>query len=376
MTTEFKEFELALSKAKIALMTRKNSAFFTALAFSLRHKPNPQIPTACTDGKTVWYNPTAYLALHPDQRVSRMVHETLHVALQHMGRLESKVMWIWNYACDYVINQMLVDRGFMKIDTWLLDERFRGMSSEQVYKILLTELQHEPEPQDFDCDLQNPPMDLPDVEFQQHVQQMLVRAQIRSKQEGDSPGTIPGDLEILLNKILQPKLPWRVILRRYIQGLAKNDYSWRRPNRRYFPDLYAPALYSERVVDLTVAVDTSGSVSDSDFERMVSEIGGIFRLMPPKRMTLVQFDTRVHTVTQLRNLSELRQCKFKGRGGTAIGPVLRWCRDNRPQLLLVLTDGEFDWPYDLKNAPRTIWLIHNNSKFRAPFGKVIHYEID
>jgi predicted metal-dependent peptidase len=67
---------------------------------------------------------------------------------------------------------------------------------------------------------------------------------------------------------------------------------------------------------------------------------------------------------------------FKGRGGTIIRPVLQWAKENKPQLLLVFTDGEFSFPREevqLKSS--LLWLIHNNNSFKAPIGKTIHYSI-
>jgi predicted metal-dependent peptidase len=66
--------------------------------------------------------------------------------------------------------------------------------------------------------------------------------------------------------------------------------------------------------------------------------------------------------------------KFSGRGGTIITPVLNWASENKPQLLMVFTDGGFGF-YDTQTKVDTIWLIHGNPNWTAPFGKVIHYEV-
>ena len=85
-----------------------------------------------------------------------------------------------------------------------------------------------------------------------------------------------------------------------------------------------PSLYSEKLMDLTIAVDTSGSVNDQEFNVFVSEVHSILRMMKPEKITLLQFDTQIKSVTKIRNLKELTQCKFTGRGGTRIDPVLDW----------------------------------------------------
>jgi predicted metal-dependent peptidase len=64
--------------------------------------------------------------------------------------------------------------------------------------------------------------------------------------------------------------------------------------------------------------------------------------------------------------------KFEGRGGTLIEPVIDWANQNKPQLLLVFTDGFFRFN-DAKTKINTVWLIHGNERFHAPYGKTIHY---
>ena len=96
--------------------------------------------------------------------------------------------------------------------------------------------------------------------------------------------------------------------------------------------------------------------------------------MKPECITFIQFDTEIHSVDHVKSVQELMQLKFTGRGGTAITPVIEWANQNKPQLLMVFTDGFFRFPGIQTKVPTT-WLIHNNPTFAAPFGKVVHYEI-
>ena len=127
-------------------------------------------------------------------------------------------------------------------------------------------------------------------------------------------------------------------------------------------------------MDLAIAVDISGSVSDEDFHVFVSEIASIFRMMKPNKITLIQFDTELHGIDEVRNLQELMKVKFTGRGGTAIEPVLEWANVNKPELLMVFSDGEFGF-HGAETKSTTLWMIHNNERFAPPFGKVINYTI-
>ena len=69
-------------------------------------------------------------------------------------------------------------------------------------------------------------------EIERKIEDIIVKASVQSKMAGDAAGSIPGDIEIALDKLLNPKLPWNVILQNYMSSFAKEDFSWRRPNRR------------------------------------------------------------------------------------------------------------------------------------------------
>lgn len=357
----------ALDKAKIALMSKADSAFFTTVCFSLKHIWDETIPTACTNGTEIRYNPKFFLSMNEHERVFVLVHEAMHVALLHITRLQGRNHQKWNMAADYVINLMLVDRGFTLPKGGLLEKSYAGLSTEQVYDLIPD---HQAE--DYPMDIEEAFGELTNVE--ENIKEILVRASVASKMAGDKAGSIPGDIQIYLDKLLKPKLPWKIILRRFIQAFAKDDYTFTRPNRRFFPKHILPGLKSEKLIDLAIAVDTSGSVSDEEFKRFVTETSGILKMMQPDEMTLIQFDTKLKSIDTIKNLRDLTQVTFTGRGGTKIGPVLDWAKENKPQLLLVFSDGEFHWPGDTLKSP-TLWMIHNNKGFQAPFGQVIHYEV-
>ena len=366
MSTE--KAKKALDKAKIALMSTPDTAFFITICFSLKHVWDEAIPTACTNGLEIRFNPKFFMDLSVEERVFLMLHETLHVAYLHMDRLQTRDPYRWNVAADYVINLQLVERGFKMPKVGLLDYQYAGMSTEQVYE----KLTQEDIPDDFKGDLEESPIE--SQELQEQVKDILVRAAIQSKAANDAPGTIPGELEVYLDRLLNPKLPWNRILQKYLHSLSKSDYTFRKPNRRFFPKHHLPSLYNDKLIDLEIAVDISGSVSDHEFQVFVSEVASIFKMMKPEKITLVQFDVEIKSIHELKNLKELLEIHFKGRGGTDIGPVIERVNANKPRLLMVFTDGGFRFN-NYTSTINTIWVIHNNPTFKAPFGKVIHYSI-
>ena len=127
-------------------------------------------------------------------------------------------------------------------------------------------------------------------------------------------------------------------------------------------------------MDITIAVDISGSVSDEEFRVFISETHSILRMMKPEKLTLIQFNTQITEISSVNSVQALKNVRFHGRGGTRIGPVIDWANTNKPKLLLVFTDGDFNF-YGAKSEVDTLWLIHNNTKFKSTAGKVIHYEV-
>lgn len=367
MTPNQQDINQALNKAKIQLMSRPDSAFFTTVCFSLKHVWDSNILTAATDGKCILLNPDFFMKQNPEQRIGLLLHETLHVAYLHMIRKGSRDHSKYNIAADHVINLQLLERGFRLPESRLADSVYSGMSTEQVYDLL-----PDTSPADYTPDV----IETTDTseELSKEIQDIVIRAAIQSKIQEDKPGSIPSDIQIFLDRLLNPKLPWQRILQKYLHNTAKNDYTFRKPNRRYFPEYYLPSLYSERLMNIAIAIDTSGSVSDEEFKQFVSEIHSIMKMMKPEKITLIQFDKKIHSITELRNLHDLLQCKFVGRGGTDIDPVINWANVNKPQLLMTFTDGKFRFYNHATKLP-VVWLINNNPGFTAPFGKVIHYEI-
>lgn len=362
------EVKKALDKAKITLMSKADTIFFTTILFSLRLIWDNTQPTAATDGTSLHMNSDFFMRLSAEERVFLLVHETMHVAYFHMLRLKDREHRKWNIACDHYINLDLISRGFRMPKDGLADPDYRGLNPDQIYKIL----PDNPDSGGFGADLMPPGEASEKVE--EEIKDILVRAALQSKMGGDSAGTIPQDIQIFLNKLLNPKLPWQRILQRYIQNLSKNDYSFRKPNRRYFPEHHLPSAHSETLIDLAIAVDASGSVSDEEFLRFVSETHGIMRMMKPEKISLIQFDSKIKSVDEVKSILELSKVKFSGRGGTRIEPVLDWANTHKPKLLLVFSDGEFRF-YGPETKTPTVWLIHNRPIFSAPFGKIIHYHI-
>jgi predicted metal-dependent peptidase len=354
----------ALSKAKIALMKSPDTMFYAVIAYSLIHEFDEGIPTACTNGTRVRYNPEFFMSLSPNERVFLITHETMHVAYMHMDRLNTRDTRIWNMAADYVINLQLVNVGMHMPKNGLLNVAYADMSTEQVYDLLLKNAEHIKLPM---MDLE--PSDNPDLVKQ--VDDILIQAAIKAKQAGAKPGAIPKDFEVYLEKLLNPTLPWNRILAKYVNALAKTDYSYKKPNRRHLPN-YLPSLQGESLGELVVAIDASGSVSDTDFASYITEIHSLFKSVKPSKITIIGFDTKIRHKTTVTSLFDIANLKFKARGGTSIVEVIDYINKAKSAIRLIFTDGEFHWEDTYSKLP-LIWLINNNKSFMPKYGKAIHF---
>lgn len=398
------ELNKSFNKAKVELIKRADFTFMATLFFSLKHLWDNSVPTAYTDGLSIGMNEHFFMAQDPMVRVSVLAHETWHVAFKHM--LRSQEMNYnpqkFNMAADYVINLMIKDAGLPVPDTWLCDEKYRGMSTEQIYKLLPDPPPQQPQsgnggrgdsPGD---DLKSPSSNsgnqqnnsqgnqpqsssggtAPTKEEISHkIDQAILKAHTQAQMKGQA-GSIPGDIQIAIDNLLNPKLDWRTILQNYMNKFVKEDYTWSKPNMLYFhQDIYLPAQHSEAMGEVAIAVDTSGSVSEEEFRAFLTEITDIKEKLNPSLTTIIDFDTsikHVHKIAQ-EDDSSIKSLPFSGRGGTNLTPVFNYYEKTKPEVLIVFSDLycnkiQDDPGYDV------IWVCVDNPNAEVNFGQLIHYD--
>ena len=400
--------EDALSKAKVKLMIKKDCAFFATLILQtpVYWLTADEVDTAATDGKNLFFNPEFFLGLDPDERIFLVLHEVMHNVYNHGIRLGFRDHTTWNEAGDYVINDDLIQRGFKMPKDGLHDVGYRGMSADEVYEDLISKKDkgqsNAPAPWQ---DIKAPPDSqqgdgTPDPngngqggqgqnqglggvqaptaqEVEDHNKNLLTQATQASQMSGDKAGTVPGSLERTLEEMLKPKLPWNKILAKFLFSLNKNDYSWRKPNRRFISQgIIMPSLHSEGVGRIDFAVDTSGSVSESDFNRFISEIGYVFKTFNPKEIGVMQFDSVLQSNDKCCSVQDFLKIKFSGGGGTRIEPVLEVFKDNDAKALIILTDGYLYHGAELDPKKPVVWAIYDNPRFVPNFGTAIHFDKD
>jgi predicted metal-dependent peptidase len=374
------ELEKSLERAKMNVLIQANSTFISTILFSLHFKWSEAIPTAATNGKSILINPEFWNELDKDEQIFLLLHEAWHVAFEHMLRLNERDMRLWNMACDYVINLMLDTQGLRMPEGGLLDYQYDEMSSEEVYEAIKQDPDAQDSAADFVPDLQEPD----DAEDSQgngaepttaeQVKDIIIRASVRSQMTNDDPGSIPREIKRWIDEILNPKLPWGVILENFMKATSPDDYSLRKVNRRFLPDFYLPTLFSESLDEILIAVDTSGSITEDQLKAFLAETHEIAARLAPKKLTLVDFDWQVHQVVEINSAMDLQTFEFKGGGGTDLEEVCELLDQRKPDISIIFTDGYFH-THTLKDPNKpVIWAIHSNQNdWEAPFGSVLKY---
>ncbi len=188
-------------------------------------------------------------------------------------------------------------------------------------------------------------------------------------QQAMQAGKLDGEMARMVDFLLQPQLPWRNLISRYLNSIARDDYSYTRPStRRGDPAIY-PSLRSAQL-DIVIAIDTSGSISMTEIQEFVSEIDSLKAQMRA-RVTLIACDSELAEGCPwvFEPWDEFRLPKsIKGGGGTRFSPVFDWAnqQDKLPDILVYFTDAEGEFP---KVEPYfdVLWLIKGKAK--VPWGQ-------
>jgi predicted metal-dependent peptidase len=407
--------ETKLCAARTRLILDRPFLGALALRLPLVEARREWCPTAATDARKLYYNPDYVESLSLGQTQFLLAHLALHCALSHFARRQHRVRHRWDLACDLAINPLLVDEGLSPPPEVLVLDDYRGMTAEEIYPLLdeddrtetldqhlfdddsseggrregggKTERPRQPDPQargggdgplrrggegaqgegDRDGGAERPPPLAPDEREALRVQwqQRLAGAAQQAMQAGKLGGT----LARLVDHLLEPNLPWRALLARYMSQAARDDYSYLRPSGRREGPAIHPSLRSAQV-DVVVALDTSGSVSEAELAEFVAEIDAL-KGQVRARLTLLACDAALagDGPWEFEPWEELRLPRaFRGGGGTSFVPVFRYleAEGRRPDLLVYFTDARGEFPPTEPGYP-VVWLVKGRE--RVPWGE-------
>src|SRR6201998_56740 len=133
---------LRVRKARTALLL--DHPFFGSLLYRLKDRESRAIKTMATDGVSLLWNPEFVETLTAATLAGTLAHAGVHPALHHHLLRSGPASQKWKIACDYAINPLLVDAGLKLPEGVLLENRFRGMSAEQIFNLLESDQDSDP----------------------------------------------------------------------------------------------------------------------------------------------------------------------------------------------------------------------------------------
>jgi predicted metal-dependent peptidase len=378
-------------KARTQLLM--DQPFFGMLGIKLALREDTTCKGMWADGQTLGYNPVYVAQLMEVELLGLLAHLVLHIVAGHPWRRAGRELVRWNKACDYAINPIQQAARFHLAEGALLDEAYVGLPAELIY------LKLEPEPaQDSDSapgsessepstasteeflenkathflgEVRDAPEDLPELEAEW---QMAKDAAARFQ------GQLPGSLERLVQRSLEPRVDWKEALREFVQqSIASADYSWAAPNRRWLAQgLYLPSLRSNAVSCLVIVRDTSGSIADTYLDMFNAEILDILNTIQPEESYVVDCDAGIQQVITLDKYDIPDALPAKGGGGTSFVPVFNWLEEMgiAPACVVYLSDLEGTFPAVTPDVP-VIWAVPEGYRKQIPpFGEVLSLTLD
>lgn len=341
--------------------------------------------------KEIYINPSAGLDDYEHRFV--IAHELLHVGLRHQARCQGRDPYLWNVACDYVINGWLVEMGLGELPKVgaLYDPELKGLSAEAVYDRIVVDMRTFRKL----ATLRGAGLGdiiekgVPDwwatgdgINLDDFYRRCIGQGLAYHEEQGR--GYIPAGVIEEIRAQSQPPVPWDVELAQWFDNYfspLERVRSYARPSRRQSstPDIprprWVPASGSEDGRTYGVILDTSGSMDRSLLAKALGAIASysISRDVPLVRVIFC--DAAAYDQGYMPPEAIADKVKVRGRGGTVLQPgidLLEKTPDfpkNGP--FLIITDGYCE---PLRIHREHAFLIPRGSNLPfVPKGKVFRF---
>lgn len=418
---------LLLSRMRILY----NHGFYGLLLMHMIYAVSEEIETACTDGVRITFGIDFLDSLSDSELDFVMMHEILHVVLQHCFRGDVEDPEAYNIAADIVVNSNIMLENGMKASSITLSKYGIAMhvapdgkegheyTAEQVYAMLPKNLnkkgnnkspgsavggakkenkkgnnkspgsadgrakkeiakdKHQPV-WVWDDHSQWGKYEEDDTLRDVWVKRFEDAAEaIEIRDPSNTRGLLPAFAERILKELKKPQTDWRTILNDFIQEEVV-DYSFAPPDRRFddspffLPDFNGK---EDRVEDILFMIDTSGSMSDDMIAAAYSEVkGAIDQFNGKLKGWLGFFDAAIIKPQPFSDENEFKIIKPAGGGGTDFQIIFEYVfhhmSDKLPASIIILSDGYAPFPQEkLAGGIPVLWLL-NNEEVNPPWGKV------
>lgn len=421
-SSEAEELVIKMSKARGLL--HFDLPFFGFLLTQLEIFPvkgEPSIGSFAMDTRRIYVNKDFFKRMEPKKLRGVLLHAIIHLIMKHGERGLGKNKEIWGISCDVNAHKMVkdtlydqnlvVNKDKSKYDFENLDDlptNLQNLSAEeinsQLYSFANNHLKSEdqnisPANKKFGDKILKDVLDyvgtgLPCnyIENYEEMEGSLSKSHKQAESDrfmgmikyaydqAKRQGKIPGNLKDYINELLNPRIPWFTYLEQYIQKSIISDYRWVPPNRRFIHEgIILPSTKRENI-DVIIALDTSGSISNEELQLFLSESLAIFNSFGNIRLTVIQCDYSIQHVVNIEAGESIDgkelpwdSKKVYGRGGTSFIPVFEYIEEKNltSSVLLYFTDGYGSFP---SNPPEydVIWVM--TTMVKPPFGYVIEYD--
>lgn len=356
---------------------------------------NIQIAAVSAINKTIFINPLANLSLEGMKFV--IAHEILHIALNHASRLNGRDPLIWNLACDFVINNWLIEMNIgVPPNGIYVESVLSGLSADEIYLMILNNNKLHKDMGTLkslnagsgklnknDCDI----IDYDDryfSTFEDACKEHLLRGMFLHESIGR--GTLPASLEEEIKAINQPAIPWQVKLAKWITEsfpIEDKVKTYTRLSRRQSstPDIIRPRyikpIEEKNNYTLGIILDTSGSMDVQLLGKCLGAIASYCSAQEVSYVRLIYCDAMPYDEGFVSVDILSQRIKVKGRGGTVIQQAVNYLENAKDfpkdAPILILSDGGFEKTLTIKR--KHAFLVPN--KYRLPFiakGEVFEFK--
>tara|TARA_R110000824_G_scaffold147253_1_gene316707 strand:+ start:1075 stop:2361 length:1287 start_codon:yes stop_codon:yes gene_type:complete len=374
--------------------------------------------TYATDGKTIWANPHFVTSCTPKQNKTVLLHEFKHIALHHNTRRGEIHPKLWNIACDYIVNGLIIrspnygeEYELPPDHLWhdFYSSKECDWSAERVSRQMIKD-GWEPPPDDPDGDgpgpggdggdedddeatgtgggcgdiLDSPTVEEGEIAVQQEeyeLKQRLAEASLIDRSAGIGIGSA---CTVIKDRIERGSRSSEEI-REFLQNNVRSRRSFKRPNKRWLSQGMLIPSYEKKVQELYVAIDSSASVGKEEFEQYRNNLVRWASELSLERIRVAYIDHRIHLNPETGepwydiNLNaghgaEAMELDIFGGGGTSFDPIFDYIEEELLPVsaLVYFTDGYGQVHSQEPNYP-VLWLTSGIAPrfYGSQWGEVI-----
>ncbi|MBE6023704.1 MAG: hypothetical protein E7231_10810 [Cellulosilyticum sp.] len=328
----------------------------------------------------IYFNPLIFLKLNIKQMATSIKHEILHVLSMHLQRAEVlkerySTLAI-NMAMDIVVNKYLDNlppyATTLNMVNLHYDLELEPYETFEYYlnKIQIAlDLQEEDEEGEEDDRKEDEnqaikeeydPKKTHDIweeadDVDEKTLNAFTKKQVLSAQKSEIPIYLGSMIAALQNS--QGELPWQLYLDKLMGRLeSQKKKTITRRNRRQPERLDLRGHLRGHRVEIAIAIDISGSISNEEFKQAMKEVFQIVKQYK-HAVTIIECDQEIRRVYEVKSIKDLKD-RFASQGGTLFNPVFSYLNKKKADLLVYFTDGKGEQA--LKNVPRqykVLWVL-------------------